>query len=307
MGEYIGNSHASISVVMKSVIVTVMQLRKALNLSGCHCIQCSSDFSKVSHPPLSENTVYPYTMDDRDQSDSFIPAINFTDLAYAAPFLGAILLGCFALSICCYLWRRVSSSRRNIDLSSSISYRNYERPLQSPTQRPVLGQNQTYGRGRSMTRGHQFVSWARDQMQFQRNATRSSLPGQNYRSPQQSRGGCGTTTTTGNNLRSPMATQYPPAAQGSRVRSDQNPGGTTLSNSEGFSQATAPPPSYSHAVGYQSVTAWNLPGYGYQSTEPRTIASGQGGGGDMGQGENNGELPPPYEAAVANEQNARRT
>ena len=238
---------------------------------------------------------------DRDQSDSSIPAINFTDLAYIAPFFGAVLLGCIALSIGYYLCRRIASSRGSID-SSSNSYRNYGRPSQSQRQR-ATGQNLTFGQGRS-SRGHQFVSWARDQMRHQRNPLRSSLPGQNYQAPQQSRSGCGT-TTLGNNLRSPMAAQYPRATQGSRVRSDQNPGRATLSNSEGFSQATAPPPSYSYAVGYQNVTAWNLPGYGYQSTEPRT--SGPGAGGEMGHGEHNSELPPPYEAAVANGQNTRRT
>lgn len=247
---------------------------------------------------------------DRDQSDSFIPAINFTDLAYVAPILGAGIIGCLALSICCYLGRRICSShgRSSID-SSSSSYRNYERPSQSQRQR-VLGQNQTFfGRGRSQTtRGQQFVSWARDQMHHQRNTMRSAFPGQNYRAPQQSRSGCGTTTTIGNNLHSPMASQYPQATQapGSRVRNDQIPGGrTALSNSEGFSQATAPPPSYSYAVGYQTVTAWNQPGYGYQSTEPRT--SGPGAGVEMGQGEHGDELPPPYAAAVANGPNAKRT
>ena len=241
-------------------------------------------------------------MDDRaDDKDSnpFIPSINFTDLAYAAPFLGAGLLGCFALTLCCYLWRRFSSSRGSID-SSSNSYRNYERPLQSQRQR-ATGQNRILSHRR--TTGQQFVSWARDQMRYQRNAVRSSLPGQNCRVPQQTRNGC-STTTLGNNLYSPMAAQYPQATQGSGVRGGPNSGRTTLSNSEGFSQATAPPPSYTSAVGYQNATAWNLPGYGYQSTEPRI---GPGAGGEMGQGEHNDVLPPPYEVAVANGQNTRRT
>ena len=239
-------------------------------------------------------------MDDRDQSDSFIPAINLNDLAYAAPVLGAGLLCCFAISIAYYLWRRICSSRHGggILTSSSNSYRNFERPAQSQTQR-APGQNQTFGGGRS-PRGNYFVSWARDQVRNQRNPwpVRSSQPVRNYQAPQQP-----------NDLRTPMATQYLRATQGGgRVRNDQDPGGTTLSNSEGFSQATAPPPpSYSYTVGYQSVPAWNLPGHGYQSTEPRTIRPPGGAGGEMGQGENNSELPPPYEAAVANGRNARRT
>lgn len=244
-------------------------------------------------------------MDDKanDQdSNSFIPTINFTDLAYAAPIIGVGLLVCFAVILCCHLWRRCTSSSRGAFDSSSNSYRAYERPSQSQRQR-ASGQNHLFSQGRST--GQQFVSWARDQMQYQRNAVRSSVPGQNCRAPPQTRSGCNT-TTLGNNLHSLVAAQYPRATQGSRVRNDQNSGGrTTFSNSEGFSQATAPPPSYSYAVGYQNAPGWNLPGYGYQSTEPRT--SGQGTGGEMGQGEHNDVLPPPYEAAVANGQNARRT
>ena len=239
-----------------------------------------------------------------------LPIINFTDLAYAAPFIGALLLGCFALSLCCYLWRRISSSRgysSSIE-SSSNSYRNHQRASQLQRQR-ATGQNQMFGRGRT-TRGvgNQFVSWARDQMRYPTSTVRSSLPGQNYQAPQQARDGCGT-ANSGNNLLSPMATQYPRATQGSGGRGGHNPGTTgegyshALSNSEGFSQATAPPPSYSCAVGYQNAATWNLPGYGYQSTQPCTEP---GTGGQVGQGDHD-VLPPPYEAAVANGQNTRRT
>ena len=223
-------------------------------------------------------------------------SIDLSEFAYIAPFLGAALIGCFCLTLCCYLWRRVFAPRgySNSFDSSSSSFRNNRRSA-APALRQgaVRGQMGAYGARRNTREaGQQFMSWARDQMNYPRNPMRF---GQNQE------------TRAGNNLLSPVAAeQYPRATQG---RSNQNPrrmepgsASNALSNSEGFSQATAPPPSYSHAVGYQNVPSWKLPGYGYHSTDPRS-----GGQGEETAGGEPQVLPPPYEAAVSNGQNISRT
>lgn len=221
-------------------------------------------------------------------NDSFVPGlpINISYLVYAAPFIGAALLGCFVLSLCCYLWRRVIAPRRysNSFESSSGSFRNQHRASQAQRQR---SENQMAGGRQSYPRiGHQFVSWTRQQM---RNPVQSNQ------------------TPASNNLLSPMATQYFRTTQG-RAENGLNPSRTTpgvsnvLSDSEGFSQATAPPPSYSNAVGYRNAPTWNLPGYGYQSMDQRT---GVDGGGVVQDGVN--VLPPHYDTVVGDGQNIKRT
>ena len=229
---------------------------------------------------------------------------DFTDIAYVAPFLGVALLGCFVLTLCCYLWRRISSPRGYSGSleSSSSSFRN-RRTQRTQRQGQRAGWNNLVGGTRGA--GHQFVSWARDHIGYtRRNSLSSGFPGQNYQTQ------AGRNYPSGNNLLTPMAAQYPlPTHTGARIGRD--PSRTTagepsrvLSDSGGFSQATAPPPSYSCAVGYQNATTWNLPGYGYHSTDPRT--GGTGTGGEQGEGDLN-VLPPPYESAVGNGRNTGRT
>ena len=223
-----------------------------------------------------------------DMNDNFVPGlpINLSDLAYAAPFLGAALIGCCTLSLCCYLWRRVIAPRRYSTSfeSSSGSFRNQHRASQ--TQR-LRSQNQMANARQNYPRiGHQFVSWAREQM---RNPVQSNQ------------------TPASNSLLSPVATQNSRATQG-RAGNGLNTSRTTagasnaLSDSEGFSQATAPPPSYSSAVGYRNAPTWNLPGYGYQSMDQRT---GVDGGGIVQDGLN--VLPPHYDTVVGDGQNMKRT
>lgn len=244
-------------------------------------------------------------MDDNNMPDNgnSIPGlpIDLSYLAYAAPFIGAILIGCFALSLCCYLWRRVFTPRgySNSFESSSNSYRN-RRPFsaQAQTQRE---RGQTGERRNVSGVGHQFVSWARGQMNnYPRNPTQLW---QDRRTHDQ--------TQARNNLLSPMAAQQYPTANLARLGNNHNTGrmptqassNNMLSDSDGFSRATAPPPSYSHAVEFQNAPPWKIPGYGYQSTEPRN-------GGPPMEGLRGVEadlLPPPYEAAVANGENTRRT
>ena len=220
--------------------------------------------------------------------------ISLSDLAYAAPVIGAILLICFCISLCCYFWRRMVAPRgytNSLD-SSSDSFRNRRRTAQAQGQRPA-----TNGGGGNARVGHQFVSWAREQI---RNPVRL---GQNR---QAQGGGSGCNRPLFNNpLISPIAAQYPRTTQGGAVIGTPNQGtmptagcSTIHSDSEGYSQATAPPPSYAYAVGYQNTPTRNVPGYGsYQSTNPR--------GGDTGRAVEGGcnILPPPYEAAVRSGQN----
>ena len=229
-------------------------------------------------------------MDDmNDNGGNIVPGfpINFNYLPYAASFVGAVMLCCL-LTLCCYLWRRIISPQHHSNslYSSSSSFNSHQRTSQAQRQREQS--RVTYGRRNNGGIGHQFVSWAREQM---RN------PVQDNRTP------------ASNNLLSPMAAQYPRVTQGvsGGPGSSRNPGnGTTaapsnvLSDSEGFSQATAPPPSYSNAVGYQNAPIWNLPrhGYGYQSIDARN---------DMGNGVESAQgglnvLPPPYSTVVGNEQ-----
>ena len=229
-------------------------------------------------------------MMDNENTNTGFP-INSIDLAYIAPFLGVVLLGCCALVFCDKLRRWMSSScgyPNSIESSSSSGN-------QRSSQR--WRQNQLAARGRTTGVGHQFVPWTRDLMHNLRNAMRgSSVPRQNY----QTQAGL-------NSLLTPMAAEYPRATQGG-ARSGHNPSRTTaneslhvLSESGGFSQVTAPPPSYLHAMEYQNTTMWNLPGYGYQSTDPRREETG----GELGEGDQSA-LPPPYETAVASGQNTTR-
>lgn len=245
-------------------------------------------------------------MGDKADDGNFnpnLPVIDLTNLAYAAPFIGAVLFGCFALSLCYYLWRRMSCSHRYSGglESSSNSDGNYRRSSQ---RQGVAGNNLTSNRGRTTRdRGYQFISWATNQMGHQRNVMRTSLPRQNHQSPQQAG------VTSGNNL---CPTQYPQSTVSSGTRASHNYGKPTdgysnaLSDSGGFSQATAPPPSYSHALGYQNATLWNLPGYGYQSTEHRNGQSAGAGGQATVVGDYN-VLPPSYESAVAHGKSSRKT
>lgn len=230
-------------------------------------------------------------MDDmNDNGGNFVPdfPINFRDLAYAAPILGAGLLVCFTVSLCCYLCRRVIAPQHysNSFESSSRSFRNHQRPSQAQRQRT---ENQMAGGSRNYPRiGHQFVSWAREHM---RNPVRDNH------------------TPASSNLLSPMEAQYPRATQGregnglypSRPRTTAGASNALL-DSGGFSRATAPPPCYSNAAGYPNAPTWNLPGYGYQSTDQRTRADG----GEMAQDGIN-VLPPPYDAVVGDGQDIRRT